>query len=314
MSDSQARAGFQLCRWVSRLGWSVVAAGLLLHFTVRDRVPFVAVLYYALPLPVLGGLAVALALFAWKRRAVITALGAGAAILALWWFISWRSGPEPLAFQPIPAQEVKVLLWNVARPEGLFDPLLQLVRDHQPHLVGVVEPGIWAMNHPQDYQQALPGYDVQVMPRGLILMNRIPARMRGRGKLDGLGAFAVFEVTGAGRPAFRVVLADVYATPWISRRRSIEEVMDHGQNDVGAVLMGDFNTPLDSAFFDPYRQRMQHAFTVGGQGLTETWPFGVPLLGLDHIWVGPAWHVIETRKIQKLASDHAALLVRMVPE
>lgn len=313
MTDSEARTGFRLCRWASRLGWCVVIAGLLLHFTLRDRVPLLAVLFYALPLPLVGGLALTLAFFGSKRRAIVASLGVGVAIMALWGFTSWRGGPEPSGFRPRPAQEVKVLLWNVARPEGLFDPLVQLVREHQPHLVGVVEPGTWAMNHPQDYQQALPGYDVQVMPRGLILMNRVPARMRGRGKLDGLGAFAVFEVTGAG-PAFRAVLADVYATPWISRRRSIEEVMDHAQNDVGAVLMGDFNTPLESAFFDPYRQRMQHAFTVGGRGLTETWPFGVPLLSLDHIWVGPAWHVMETRKIQTLASDHAALLVRMIPE
>jgi endonuclease/exonuclease/phosphatase (EEP) superfamily protein YafD len=42
----------------------------------------------------------------------------------------------------------------------------------------------------------------------------------------------------------------------------------------------------------------------------ETWPCGLPLLSIDHIWVGPDWQVIKADKFWRLTgSDHAALLV-----
>jgi endonuclease/exonuclease/phosphatase (EEP) superfamily protein YafD len=75
--------------------------------------------------------------------------------------------------------------------------------------------------------------------------------------------------------------------------------------------MGDFNTPSESVHYETFRQHMNDALDTAGTGFRETWFWGLPLLSLDHIWLGKDWHILEARKIWTRSSDHAALFARM---
>lgn len=286
-----------------RAAWLLLGIGLLLQFGLKDRLPGPALLFYALPKPCLMVLALTLA--GWpgaSRRGRLVALAVAVGLAGLW--LRLPATPAAAARE----DDLRLLVWNVARPAGPHAALIELVRERQPHVVAVIEPGKVQPDWLQAYEQALPGYQVQWMPRGLLWLSRVPSRYRERGKLENIGAYARFEVSGPW-PTFPVVVADVFAHLLHSRRGQLQEVLAQAQGRDDAVLVGDFNTPRESVFFESWRQRYRNALESVG-GLTETWPFGLPLLSLDQVWVGSGWQVLEAEKIWRVRdSDHAALWI-----
>lgn len=297
--------------WLQTAVWMVVLGGALLHATVRDGVDGLAWLFYALPLPVLAVAALVLIVWPYARgvhRSIAGLCCAG--LCGVWISRSWCHGPA-LEGRSTPMEEVKVLCWNLGRPERPSWELIALVKKLQPDIVGIVEPGRDAMNHRATYEENLPDYDCQVMPRGLIVLTRWPARMRARGKLDGIGAYANFDISMPHR-SFRLVLVDVHADPFMARKPSLDEALAHANQDPQCIIMGDFNTPLESVHYASYHAaKLRNAFVTAGRGFRETWFWGLPVLSLDHVWCGPSWKVIEARRIRDQASDHDALLVTL---
>jgi len=295
-------------------GWLALLAGLVLQLWLKDRHASWAVLFYAMPKPCLAGLALILVLVPrqkpWQRVAAAVYMIS----ISLWWqTTSWSSGRETDAkrFGSPTNDEVTLLYWNLCRPKGLDQEAVELVREVNPQIAAFVEPGPELTKMLPAYEKALPGYTAAWMPRGVLWLSRLPSRYRERGKLDGLGAYARFEVSEPG-PPFQVVVADVHPSLMHSREQQLKEVLAQSQDRDDTLFAGDFNTPLESVYFDAWRQRFTHAFSAAGSGLCETWPIGLPLLSIDHIWAGKAWEVIETRKIWRLTgSDHAALFVRL---
>ena len=297
-----------LLRRTRRAGWLLLAAGLLLQFGLKDRLPGLALLFYALPKPCLLVLAAALALWPGTTRPLrLLAFTLAGGLAAVWLGPSLLSPARPA--QTAEPQDLRLLVWNVARPDGPHAGLIELVRERQPHVVAVIEPGRVQPEWLRAYEQALPGYRADWMPRGLLWLSRVPSRYRERGKLENIGAYARFEVSGLG-PTFPVVAADVFAHVLKSRRGQLQEVLAQAQDRPDALLVGDFNTPLESVFFQPWRARYRNVFETTESGLAETWPQGLPLLSLDQVWIGPDWQVVEVEKLWRvLESDHAALFV-----
>lgn len=289
-----------------RAGWLLLATGLLLQFGLKDRLPGPALLFYALPKPCLLTLAVCLALWPGPTRRHRLGALAVAVGLGLAWLSPALRNPGTPAATPR-ADDLRLLVWNIARPSGPHAGLIELVRARQPHVVAVIEPGRLQPDGLRAYEQALPGYRADWMPRGLLWLSRVPSRYRERGKLEGIGAYARFEVNGPW-PTFPVVVADVFAHLLHSRRGQLQEVLAQAQDRSDALLVGDLNTPLESVFLESWRDRYHNVFDTAGTGLPETWPLGLPLLSLDQIWAGPDWQVIAVEKLwRSRESDHAAL-------
>lgn len=293
-------------RRTRRAGWLLLAAGLLLQFGLKDRLPGPALLFYALPKPCLLVLAATLALWPGTTRRLRLLAFTLAMGLAAVWLAPLRISPAKSALTPQP-EDLRLLVWNVARPNSPHAGLIELVRERQPHLVAVIEPGRVQPDWLRAYEEALPGYRADWMPRGLLWLSRVSSRYRERGKLEDIGAYARFEVSGLG-PTFPVVVADVFAHVLKSRRGQLQEVLAQAQDRSDALLVGDFNTPLESVFFAPWRARYRNVFEACPSGLAETWPLGLPLLSLDQVWIGPDWQVVAVEKIWRVTeSDHAAL-------
>jgi len=103
-----------------------------------------------------------------------------------------------------------------------------------------------------------------------------------KGRLDSLGAYAVFESQLNGRTQ-RFVTIDVYGPPMLPRTGQLAEALSFTNQDPKVIIMGDFNTPYESVHFDPFRkEHLQDALTCGGRGFRESWFYGLPLLSLDH--------------------------------
>ncbi len=294
------------------LAWLALPVGILLQLWLKDRHVSWALFYYAMPKPCLVGLAFVLAIDSRRVRCQQMIAVMAMISLMIWWLMtSYALGKTELSTAAPANDDVTLLYWNLCRPNGLDREAVELVREHQPHIAAFVEPGKEAGNFTKSYEALLPGYKAAWMPRGILWLSRVPSRYRERGKLEGLGAYARFDVDGFGA-TFPVVVADVFPGIFQSREKQLQEAFAQSKDRRDAILVGDFNTPLESHFFDEPRKNYVNALDVMGSGFRETWPVGLPLLSIDHAWIGQDWEVIEARKIWNLAgSDHAAILVRL---
>jgi endonuclease/exonuclease/phosphatase (EEP) superfamily protein YafD len=300
--------------WLQTILWFVLLAGVVLHTTVRDRHALTAVVFYAPPLPLLATLGLLLAGWpAAKQEHRLMALASAALLTAIWCSKSWRTDPTQVENITLtsPMQEFRVMFWNLSRPETASQPLIDLVKKHQPDFIGCVEAGEQFHLHRATYEHALSGYECHALPGNLLLLSRHSVVVHDRGRLDKRGAFAAFDIRLHQR-SVRLVLADVWADPLMPRKPPLDQALAQTGAEPHTILMGDFNTPRESVHFLPYETaRLQHAFDVAGRGFRETWFWGLPVLSIDHIWCGPEWRVIETRCLRDWSSDHDALMVRL---
>ena len=294
------------------LAWLALIVGIVLQLWLKDRHVSWAVLFYGMPKPCLIALAFVLAVGSHRVRWLQKIAFAAMISLTLWWTMtSYAVGKNKISPTSTSKDDVTLLYWNLCRPNGLDQEAIELVMKHRPHIAGFVEPGKEAGELTTTYEAQLPGYKAAWMPRGILWLSRVPSRYRERGKLEGLGAFARFDVDGLG-PTFPVVVADVHPGLFHSRELQIQEAFAQSKNRRDAILVGDFNTPLESHYFDEHRRSFVNGLDVMGTGFRETWPMGLPLLSIDQVWVGKDWEVTEAKKIWCLTgSDHAAILVRL---
>lgn len=297
-----------LLRFICSAAWTVLAAGMLFQLGIRDRWDAFAVVFYLLPLPVLAGIAAVLAVIHQGRR--IAAGAVFAALLAWWAGQSW-SWHAPIQGDGRSDGEFRCLYWNLCRPGQPSEAMIEMVREFQPDVAGFGEPGPNFMEHEEAYEKALPGYECHLMPRGLILLSKWPARMIERAKLDRMGAYGIYEVSAPHRTV-RIVIVDVHSDPFRPRRNPLMESLAHAADAPRGIIMGDFNTPAESVHFRAYHEQgWQSALDAAGRGFRETWFWRLPVLSLDQVWAGKGWQLLEARKISRWSSDHAAVFVRM---
>ncbi len=307
-----------LARVCWMFGWALLGLGCLLHGLLRDHHPIGALLFYAMPRPCLVALALVLAFFPRVSRVGrVLALGFTVAIAVQWLKSSWPPRLFPVEasaghhHEGKAAPEFSLLFWNLCRPSGLDAQAIAMVQELKPDIAAFVEPGSGVGQLLHEYEARLPGYQVAWMPRGILWLSKLPSRYRDRGKLDGTGAYARFEVTGVGKP-FSMVVGDVHPDLLRPRTRQLRELLHQAQDGADAIIVGDLNTPLESVHFDAWRLHFQNALESRAGQLHETWPCGLPLLSLDQAWVGLDWRIVDVQKLWRLTgSDHAALFLRL---
>ena len=106
----------------------------------------------------------------------------------------------------------------------------------------------------------------------------------------------------------RVALVDIVANIYISRELPVLRLTERlaGWDDRPLIVMGDFNTPVDSAWMTGIRARFQEAFLTAGEGYAPTWPLPIPVLKLDQIWLNRRVQVQRAWQTSHWRSDHRA--------
>jgi len=69
-----------------------------------------------------------------------------------------------------------------------------------------------------------------------------------------------------------VILVDFSSNPTRTLRPPFKKIYSLLENyaDKRLILAGDFNTPLDSVYFDPIRAKLKNAFETAGRGNADT--------------------------------------------
>ena len=83
-------------------------------------------------------------------------------------------------------------------------------------------------------------------------------------------------------------------------------------NTSHVIVMGDFNTPLESRYFDGLQALgLRNAFTSAGRGWAETWGLGLPIVAIDQIWLGNGLAASFAAHGEWKGSDHRPVFARL---
>jgi vancomycin resistance protein VanJ len=325
-------------RWrvAAVLAWGYLAFAVLIAALVwgfGDRNALGTVLLFMGRWVFLLPLAALVPLVAWLRARLLVPLVLGA-IIVLGPVMGFRIGWRRLL--PAPAGEhVRVVSFN-ADGNRLPGPMLPAELDRwQAQIVGIQECG----DALSAAVRGLSGWHVHVS-RDLCFLSRYPIReaaVMDRSGLDRIKQSEADEPGGAGYvvrflldgPRGPIRAANLHLeTPRKGleglmsgdRRRlrnntdirGIESKLAHDWVEVGTgplVVLGDFNTPVESAFFRDRWGDLTDAFSVAGVGFGTTKYNGWIGARIDHVLASDEWHVDRaTVDVQRL-SDHRALIV-----
>lgn len=289
--------------------FSYLVGGLVLRLTIRDAVPGLAAWFYATPPLVLLALAVACACWSARLRWWVPTL---VCALLAWRIGSWCSDGQrvarPQASQP---QELRVLCWNTQRKLASHPAVARELKASGADVLALSEAGRPedAVAVRQDLARSLPGYACSALKGGLLLLVRGRVGDARYERLGQHGAGLLVDAeTRAGK--LRLLLFDHDSNPLVSRApafQRLDELLASLSPPVDVVL-GDFNTPRSSVHLRGLEKHFQHAFGTAGQGWVNTWPWPLPLLDLDHIWVSRRWRVLRCRLGDFQDSDHRYVL------
>jgi vancomycin resistance protein VanJ len=290
--------------------------GVLLRATLQDHCPpILAYFYYCTPPIVLAVLA-SLAGAVWalrrcgRRAALMTAL-AGACLL---WArqTMWMTHAAPAV---LPANAQRVVFWNIARGAAGWPRLAAEIARQDADIVGLVEAGQDLEGMRALWNAALPGYHGVISHTGIALLARgevtpisittsepwgryIHARVR---LADGDIDVVVFDLSHTVAHPRSVPLGDLYAE--LGRTPGTR-----------LLVLGDFNTPADSAFLAPLRARCVHAFETAGRGYAASWPVPLPFLTIDQAWLGAGLRALDATLTSTPLSDHRRLALTIAPQ
>lgn len=296
---------FQIAARSAKVG---VLCGVLLHLTLRDSIPGLAVLYYALPRSVLVLLAMfaAVASLALHSRLRALAWFATSLAIAAWWHSAeWHAAPSSTA-----ESGVRVMYWNVCRGAAGWDAVMRRIEYERPDLVALGETSYPTSEFRTLWRERFPDYEISFVGGGMMCLVRGDSRASQIRYVDQRTQARELDVTIDGVP-FRCLIVDVHADPLYDRGpalSAIARIADQSA-DRPVIVLGDFNTPVDSVHFRDLRRHHVNAFEQAGAGYVATWPAFAPVLSLDQIWANRRTEVVECHHGRTSASDHRPVLM-----
>jgi len=302
---------FNYCRrhGVAVFCGAVILLGIGMHLTVRDDVPYpLFALFYALPRPLLlsmsvtGMLAGRTRVMRWSFAAIALALGAWVALCD----VSWN-GP---ANQALAGEQV--VFWNVGHNLVEDSVAVDEMLATSPLVVGLVETGTLTPEWLAAWQARHTDYTFVVPHQGMLLAVRGSVLGQAYHRLPHNSHVAWVETRIEGRRV-RVALVDLVANPLISRGDTLRRLTERlaAWDDRPLVVMGDFNTPVESVWMMPIRRQFREAFLTAGTGYIPTWPWPLPVLKLDQIWINRLVDVRHAGQTGTWRSDHRVQWARL---
>ena len=266
-----------------------------------------SLLFYTTPWPVIAAGAVAAA-FYWRmknRRVLAAALAfLSVAALAAWLQSSWQRHPRPAT-----RGELRVVHWNVSRPARGLPAIAGWLRAQDADVITLAEGHSRKRSTLARWQAELPGYE------GAELIGEMTCLIRGRiisREVQGFSDNAYCALIRAdvrGHP-LTILQVDIGPTPFRRRVSTFTTLAALARPHLGEnlLILGDFNTPRESVWFEPFRAEMTQAFEASGDGLAETWPMPLPVLSLDQIWSGRRLRPVWCQHGYSPRSDHRAVI------
>lgn len=293
-----------LCFWGILCWISVV---ILIRLTVRDRIPIISSVYYvmqpfALSLLALSGMIFLIALR--KYCSALFLLFPGI-LCSVWWFsVNYYSNSESNS-----KPDIKLLSWNIQKKTGeKKSETVKIIKENDPDIFGLIEFGAGGIELVKELELMLPDYSLSLLDDCILIGVKGVIK---NSKLiyvgdDDFGRYVRTELLVKGKN-ITVYFVDMGSSPHHPRGSALSNMFRNAMEEDKKsllVMMGDFNTPYESAWFDPYKEHFKNAFAESGRGFMESWPLPFSLLTIDHIWCGSRLKPVNAKMMHNWISDH----------
>lgn len=279
--------------FLQRINIIVIIGLLLIHFVFKEVNLIFSLLYYLFPLPVIITVIVSLSLFQRKK------IRAYNLILAILLLVIWLGRSFKInTTETIKESDVEVVFWNATHKrefKHVFDKV-----DNLPDVVVLVEYHAvelakLKLKFPNCFYYWHDDSEIGIFSRKPINIEQV---------FIGKDETTVISFTSHGLNFYAI---DVASNVDVFRKNQIAFVQECIESDKKTILLGDFNTPLESKFLKDIKNNFNHVLTEKGNGFRETWFWNIPLLSLDHIWVSKDLDILNAEKIGTFKSDHSMI-------
>jgi len=299
--------------WMSRARFffaTILVIGVMARL-MGDSVRGVSTIYYAMPLQVLATLTALLAVLNWGQKRRVVRWSVCTLLLVLGIVVEdYRSSPNRSS-----EADLKVVFWNACRIHRGWDNVTAEARSWDADVIALVEAGPGTEETRQKWQAGCPGYRVSLLGAGIVLLTRGESGQTTVHEFPDGSRARQIRTTVQGQE-LQLVVTDIQANPLLSRREPLIQLADVVTPLAAGptLVLGDFNTPVNSELLKPLRENFVSAFDAAGQGYRPTWPQPLPVLAIDQAWVSPQLDVTSCRHLWTNASDHRPIYLTIKSE
>jgi len=216
-----------------------------------------------------------------------------AILLCIWFFRSFR-----ISFtEDVKEDDIEVVFWNCARANSFKTAFL--MNEELPDVMVLSEAKAVTLDQ---IRKEYPEYYFYKSNFQIDIFSKTPIDI----ELERVSDFnsAVIKFSSAGINFYAVDMIASLSVPKAWEFKFERKFVKHTES---SVVLGDFNVPYESRFLADLKENYNHFFSEKGNGFRETWPWNVPLLSIDHIWVSKDLHIINSEKINTRNSDHSMI-------
>lgn len=277
---------------------------LIVHFIIKDRFDSLSVVFYSCPLPLILIFGCFLTLISLKNkrlRYILLPIVVGPLI----YFGFHYFGTENKNLTS--GTKFHILFWNASRNKPLTRPfLLENIKQYHPEIIALVEAGDISDENFKILKDSFSGYEFRFLEGEMLIGVKGSIDTITYHSVQGFSSINYINATIHQKPT-TIMISDVIAVPIENRKKSLGIIYDFTKKNPVDVLVGDFNTPYESAFFGPFKSdfKSMHHFSLG---MTSTWPIPYPVIEIDHIWLNPKYNPIKLEKFCSNISRHKMLI------
>ncbi|WP_034061714.1 endonuclease/exonuclease/phosphatase family protein [Lacinutrix jangbogonensis] len=283
----------------------VYAFFILLHFVLKDHLFPLSILFYATPLVLTIGFGCTI-LWLYKKNRIALFL---IIILQSCLVYYWLNHQYSIAITKTTSVESKsILFWNIAKNENGFpeDIILDKTTSEDIAILTFVEADNVSYKDFLNLKNLYNQYTFKKLKGNMLIgvKGSIESIMYKTEENKFKFNHIISEIDNK---KTSILIVDVYANPFYSKEDALKSIITYANINKIDIIVGDFNTPYESIHFKNLHKTFT-SFHSYGDSFTATWPFGIPLLELDQIWVDESVYPLNLKKYNFLFSDHQLLI------
>ena len=276
---------------------------LAIHFLFKDHFYVTGIFFYSFPLGILITAVFPLLALYYNQKVIRFALLALAVFLSFFFFQNHYVSYEDNNLEAANS----IFFWNIADQKDYnIDVLEKTLETKNIDALFFVEVMHEDNNFNAEFKKRLNGYNIELLngnmmvaaKKGITAINYLEDKNNYR--------FNHIKVE-IGSNDYNIVMVDLFANPRHNKKEAFKILLDYSKKNDIDIILGDFNTPYESIYFDRLKPNYTSARTFRN-GFTATWPILFPLWELDQIWVTKKLDVLKTEKEFYSESDHAMLV------
>ena len=276
---------------------------LIIHFIIKDHFRIFQIPFYAFSLPILvvGGVIITV-LFYRPKSYFIFFICMTLVLIGI-----WLNNSYVFSSNEIPKDATSVIFWNAAdKPTIHLDILSERIKTIRPDIIALAETKNASEADIEQLTKEFPSYEFQILEGDMMI------GIKGRidkitYKLEEQSYDINFVEAQLTTGPILIAFTDTFQDPRMDKRKTLGTVLQLISERNSDLIVGDFNTPYESVHFRNY-EKEHVSFHDYGQGFSATWPFGLPLLEIDQIYVRKGVTPILLEKFYYNVSDHAMLV------